>query len=230
MCRVATLLLAFYTLNPIPAALAQNMPHEAGLYVAFNGHLTLVKTSDVNRGFYTNPTIEHGYYSFATNGIQSLSIFAEHVNETRSWQGPWTDYGLNGHTTNYVAIVDESLQLTTIGLETIRTLISESGFRFGVGLGVGYGLGGATANVDTSGKISHYSSAATWNALLLEFMLRAKYTIADFKRYEIAIVAEGRYWGFPAMGPIGQAGAAYNGPGLRALSELGYLAGVSVGF
>jgi hypothetical protein len=228
LCRFAAFFL-LYTLYPIPSTLAQNMPHEAGVYVAFNGHKPLVKTNDVNRGFYTNPTIEHVYYSFLTNGVQSLSVFAEHVSETRSWHGIWTDVS-SRNPKSYAADVDESLQMTTIGLETVRTLISISDFRFGAGLGVGYGLGGASADVDTSGKIAHYSSEPTWNALLLEFMLRMKYSVVYIHGTEIALVAEARYWGFPTMGPLSTTNTAYNGPGLRALSELGYLAGVSIGF
>jgi hypothetical protein len=232
-CRgiVLSIILLSTLLCPLSTR-CQNMPHEAGLYVAFGGHLPLVTTNDANRGFYTNPTIEHGYYSFVTNGVQSLSVFAEHVSETRSWHGIWSVPTSAGVPPSFPADVDESLQMTTVGLETIRTLISESDFRFGAGLGVAYGLGGATADVrdSASHQLTHYSSQTAWNALLLEFMLRAKYTIAMVNHKEIAIVAEGRYWGFPAIGPIGEAGSAYNGPALRALSELGYLAGVSVGF
>jgi hypothetical protein len=208
------------------------MPHEAGLYVAFGGQKALVKVSDANRGFYTNPAIEHAFYSFTTNGIQSLSVFAEHVSETRPWHGLWSNPTNAGISHTFIADVDESLQMTTIGLETVRTLISESDFRFGAGLGVAYGLGGASADVRDSAThtLAHYASHAAWNALMLEFMLRAKYTISMVDKKEIALVAEARYWGFPAMGPIGEAGSSYNGPGLRALSELGYLAGVSIGF
>jgi hypothetical protein len=231
LCRVAAILL-LYTLYPIPYTLAQNMPHEAGLYVAIGGQKPVIASSDQNRGFYTAPTIEHAYYSFLTNGVQSLAVFAEHVGETRSWHGIWTVLTSAGIAPTFPADVDESLQMTTIGLETIRTLISESDFRLGAGLGVGYGLGGASADVRDSNShhLTHYASENAWNALLLEFMLHIKYSIAMVGRYEIAFHAEGRYWGFPAMGPIGSAAGAYNGPGLRALSELGYLAGVSIGF
>src|ERR1051325_2498556 len=90
--RPTLLFVLSFILHPsslILSASAQNMPHEAGVYVAFNGHKPLVSANEDNRGFYTNPTIEHVYYSFLTNGVQSLSVFAEHVSETRHWSGKW---------------------------------------------------------------------------------------------------------------------------------------------
>src|ERR1035437_592728 len=105
-------------LYPLSTTRGQNMPHEAGFLFAANGQASLVKANDVNRGFFTNPTIEHFYYSFVTNGVQSLSLFLEHVQETRGWNGMWTDPMLNGGSINFPAHVDEQLQMTTIGLET----------------------------------------------------------------------------------------------------------------
>lgn len=207
------------------------MPHEAGLLMAVNGQTPLIKSNDINRGFYTNPTIEHVYYSFLTNGVQSLSIYAEHVNETETWSGTWTNQLLNGGSQNFPATVRESLQLTTIGLETVRTLLSISDFRLGAGVGLGFGLGGADAEVrDTSGSLASYSSATAWDALMVSFLVRLRYSFRVATDREVSVIGQVRYWGFPAIGPIANGGSQYNGPGVRALSEVGYLAGVSLGF
>jgi len=221
----------FYTLYPIPQTLAQNMPHEIGFWFAENGQLPLIKPDDMNRGFFTNPTIEHLYFSFATNGVQNLSFFVEHINETQSWKGTWTNFVGNDHQVSFPASVDESLQMTTLGFETVRNLISESGLRIGAGLGVGFGLGGASASVkDTLGNQTSYSSATYWDALLVELLVRVRYSLIVTSSYDIGIMLQGRYWSFPAFGPVASGGQAYNGPALRGVSELGYLAGVSVGF
>jgi hypothetical protein len=210
---------------------AQNMPHEVGFWFAVNGQKSLKDADETNRGFFTNPTIEHLYYSFATNGVQSVSFFVEHVDETRNWNGMWAPYAL-GKNPPYPATVDESLDMTTVGFETLRNFISEGGFRFGAGLGVGYGLGGASANVRDSvtGSQTSYSSATLWNAFFADLLIRVRYTVYVSDSYEIAIQLMGRYWSFPAMGPIGNGGEAYNGPSLRAVSEIGYMAGIAVGF
>ncbi len=211
---------------------AQNMPHEVGIWFASNGQLPLITADNTNRGFFTDPTIAHGYYSFESNGVQSLSFFVEHISESRSWSGTWTNPTLNNGSNNFPATVSENLQLTTIGLETVRTFISEDGFRCGAGLGLGYGLGGASAQVldkATGGTESHYSATA-WNGLELAASLRVRYSVYVSGNLDVGLLAMGRYWGFPLIGPLGNSGAAYNGPALRVLSELGYLAGVAVGF
>jgi hypothetical protein len=208
------------------------MPHEIGFWFAENGQLPLIKSDDANRGFFTNPAIEHLYYSFATNGVQSVSIFVEHINETRPWNGTWTNYLYNDRfDTITKASVDETLQMTTLGFETVRNLISESGLRVGAGIGVGFGLGSASATVrDTIGNKTNYTSATDWDALLVELFVRARYSLIVTSNYDIGIMLQGRYWSFPALGPVASGGEAYNGPALRAVSELGYLAGLSIGF
>ncbi|HET6399913.1 MAG TPA: hypothetical protein VFH95_00790 [Candidatus Kapabacteria bacterium] len=212
------------------AARAQNMPHEAGFWFATNGQKPLLARDEINRGFFTNPTIEHLYYTVATNGVQALSVFAEHVDETRSWQGTWTNFFFSGER-NFPASVEENLNMTTLGLETVRNFISVSGFRFGMGLGIGYGLGGASANVrDSAGTATQYSSATLWDAFLLTAFARIRYSILVTPSYDLGIMLMGRYWSFPAIGPVGAGGEAYNGPQLRAISELGYLAGIAIGF
>jgi hypothetical protein len=219
-------------LHPSSIILAQNMPHEVGFWFAENGQKPLITPDEINHGFFTNPTIEHLYYSFATNGVQSVSFFVEHVNETRDyWNDAWPTYAL-GKNPTFPASVEESLDMTSIGFETLRNFISEGGFRLGAGLGVGFGLGGSSANVRDSvtGEQTNYSSATLWDALLVDFFIRARYSVYISDSYEIAIELMGRYWSFPAIGPVADGGNAYNGPGLRALSELGYMAGIAVGF
>ena len=229
-CR--SLLITFIFLLPAASLIrAQNMPHEAGLWIAVNGQKPLIAPDSGNRGFFTNPTIEHLYYQAATNGVQNLSVFLEHTSETRSWDGLWTNFYFNGGQKNVPASVDETLDMTTLGIETVRNLISESGFRFGVGLAIGYGLGGASANVrDTSGTVTTYNSATLWNAFFLSGFARIRYSLLITSSYDLGIMLMGRYWSFPALGPVSSGGEAYNGPSLRAISELGYMAGISVGF
>ncbi|HEX5315926.1 MAG TPA: hypothetical protein VFX22_04670 [Candidatus Kapabacteria bacterium] len=215
---------------PLSTANAQNMPHEAGFWFAANGQKPLIAPDDINRGFFTDPTIEHLYYTVATNGVQALSVFAEHVNETRSWKGIWTNFFFSGEK-NFPASVDENLNMTTLGLETIRNFISVSGFRVGVGLGIGYGLGGASATVrDSAGTATQYSSATIWDAFFLTALARIRYSLIVTPTYDLGIMLMGRYWSFPAIGPVGSGGEAYNGPQLRAISELGYMAGIAIGF
>jgi hypothetical protein len=228
----STILILSIIHYPLSTAKAQNMPHEAGFWFSTNGQVPLIKPNEVNRGFYIDPTIEHAYYSFTTNGIQSLSVFIEHVDETRPWIGTWTNQLFNGGSSNFPASVQENLFMTTLGLETMRTLLSESGFRLGAGLGLGYGLGGASANVRniSTNQTTNYNSINAWSGLFLEGFLRARYSLFVTSQYDFGIMAMGRFWGFPAMGPIGSPGSQYNGPQLRALSEFGYLAGLSVGF
>jgi hypothetical protein len=227
----AFLFLTSYLLLLTSEATAQNMPHEIGFWFAMNGQKPLITPNEINHGFFTNPTIEHLYYSFASNGVQSVSFFIENVNETRPWSGTWATYA-SGKNPDYPASVEESLGMTTIGFETLRNFISEGGFRLGAGLGVGFGLGGTSANVRDSatGLQTTYSSATLWDALLVDFFVRARYTVYQTNSYEVAIQLMGRYWSFPAIGPTGDGGNAYNGPGLRAISELGYMGGVAVGF
>ena len=211
---------------------AQNMPHEVGFWFAVNGQVPLIHSNDLNRGFFTNPTIEHAYYSFTTNGVQSLSVFVEHVDETRPWNGEWTNLMVGNGSTNFPASVRENLYMTTIGLETVHTFISESGFRLGAGLGLGYGLGGASAQVRdlTTGQTTTYNSATAWSGLLLEGFVRARYSLIVTGRYDIGIMVMGRFWGFPTIGPLDGSGSDYNGPPLHVISEFGYLAGLAIGF
>jgi hypothetical protein len=97
---------------------------------------------------------------------------------------------------------------------------------------LGLGLGGASANVtnDTTQQTESHNSGTAWLALLVNASLRLRYTVWTGGQYDISLIALGRIWIFPYIGPTGSSGSAYNGPDLRALSEYGYLAGVSVGF
>lgn len=222
----------FFILQPSSLILAQNMPHEAGFWLAVNGQKPLHAPDESNRGFFTNPTIEHFYYSFASNGIQSVSFFVEHIDETRNWQGSWATYISGKNAGSYPASVQESIGMTMLGFETTRNFITLSDFRFGGGLGLGFGLGGASANVyDSLTKSQNsYSSATLWEAFLVHVFLRVRYSVYSSENYELALQLMGRYWSFPFLGPVANGGDAYNGPSLRAVSELGYMAGISIGF
>ncbi|HEY3875672.1 MAG TPA: hypothetical protein VGM92_09360, partial [Candidatus Kapabacteria bacterium] len=208
------------------------MPHEAGLWIAIHGQKPLIAPNATNEGFFTNSTIEHFYYSFASSGVQSISFFVEHIDETRGWQGEWATYTSGKNAASYPASVQESIGMTTLGFETTRNFVTLSDFRFGGGIGVGFGLGGTSANVyDSATHLQNsYSSATLWEAFLVHVFLRARYTVYSAANYEIALQVMGRYWSFPFIGPVSAGGEAYNGPSLRAISELGYMAGVAVGF
>src|SRR5580693_521118 len=93
---VLQIFIASYIILHTSYLYAQNMPHEIGFWLAVNGQKPLISANETNRGFFTNPTIEHLYYSFASNGVQSVSVFVEHVNETRNWNGMWEDYASYG--------------------------------------------------------------------------------------------------------------------------------------
>jgi hypothetical protein len=208
------------------------MPHEAGVFGAFGGQLALSADNETDRGFFQSPTIAHLYYSFVANGVQNLSVFVENVAETRSRTGTWSEIFLGGGEQNFPAHISENIHLTSIGLETMRTLATVSNFRLGGGLGLSYGLGGTRAEVvnDSSGERKIVTSCNAWQGLMFSAMVKIKYSIFINPEQEIALHVEGRYWGFPYIGPIGECADAYNGPELRTLHQLGYLAGISFGF
>jgi hypothetical protein len=223
-------LLTAYLLLVTSQLFAQNTPREAGIWFAVNGQIPFVNNSQ-SGGFFTNPTIEHAYYSFISNGVQSLAVFAEHVDETRERKQIWSDFFFPDKQVSYPATVTERLYMTTIGLETFRTLWTESDFRLAGGIGVGYGLGGATTDVhnDSTG-VRHTEEVSGAEAGLLIFAaLRVRYSVYTTPNYEVALALLGRYWSFPQIAPTSTARDAYNGRDTP-LSEFGYLAGISVGF
>ena len=121
--------------------------------------------------------------------------------------------------------------MTTLGLEGIRTLIRTDEFRLGIGISLGYGFGGATATVKkiTDGSQQTFESCDTWNGFLVSTFIRARATVYTSSSLDIGITGSARLWGFPSISPLSECMTMYNGPALRSVFEIGYLAGVSVG-
>jgi hypothetical protein len=207
------------------------MPHEAGLLGAHYGQMRLEKETSANRGFFQNADIGHVYFSFLSNGVQSLSVFVERVGETRSRDDIWTDVFIGQQHTGYPAHINENIGVTVVGLETTRTLYVLGDLRLGGTLGLGFGLGGTSADVTRTGTDStmHVTSAFDWQAFQVSFGLRLRYSVYITGSTDYAIIAGARYWGFPYLGPIAPS-ANYNGPDFRNANDLGYIAGIAIGF
>lgn len=207
------------------------MPHEVGLWGAHYGQLRLEKETASNRGFFQNADVGHLYFSFLTNGVQSLSVYLEHVREARSREGVWTDVFVGHQQVGYPAHIDESVGLTVLGLETTRTLCVLGDLRLGGTLGLGFGFGGTTAEVTRTGSdtTNQFSSAFDWQAFQLSFGLRLRYSVYITGSTDYAVIAGARYWGFPYLGPIAPS-SNYNGPDFRNANNLGYIAGIAIGF
>jgi hypothetical protein len=208
-------------------AFAQHTPNDISVSVAFGGQSSLI-TEPNNTHFYRDPFIGRIQAQLVSNGVQSLSAFIETATETETRTGIWAWQP----SPPFDATISENLHMTVLGLETIRTLISESGLRFGVGIGVGYGFGGAwVTTIDNATQTStHSDSFNSWTGLYVTGLLRLRYSVYTKGSWDIGIILTGRYWGYPTIGPLSSPVDNYNGPDLRSLHELGYLAGVSVGF
>ncbi|HET6512461.1 MAG TPA: hypothetical protein VFH43_09740 [Candidatus Kapabacteria bacterium] len=209
------------------ASIAQHTPREIGFSFAIGGQGKLEKKSIENRGFFQDAFIWNLRYQITTTGIQNLSFFAEGVSETREYDA---QEDINGEALTAHHVV--SVAQTTLGLETMRTIVSSGGFRVGIGLGLGFGYGSPSRELTilTTGEKRNEDAASPWLSLLLTAGVRARYTLYRNDDLDIGITASGRYWGFPAIGPSGDHGRKYNGPDFRTLHHVGYLAGVSVGF
>jgi hypothetical protein len=212
-------------------ARAQNMPHEVGFWGAHQGQARLEAASEANRGFFQNVDIGHLYYSFVSNGVQSLAVFVESFGERRDREGVWTDINLGNLPVQYPARMSERIGLTIVGLETSRNVVTLGDLRFGGTLGIGYGFGGTDIDVTKlhTDSTAHYASAFDWQAFLLSFSLRVRYSVYITGSMDIGIVAGARYWGLPYLGPIATS-TNYNGPDLRNSNNVGYIAGIAVGF
>ncbi|MFI5264089.1 MAG: hypothetical protein ACHQM6_06210, partial [Candidatus Kapaibacterium sp.] len=162
--------------------------------------------------------------------VQSLSVVLERVSEERTHSGLWSDIP-NSLSVPYNADIAETLSMTTLGLEGIRTLVRTDEFRVGIGISLGYGFGSATANVkkliDGSQKI--FESCDIWNGFLVSTFVRGRLTVYTTSSLDIGITGSFRVWGFPSISPLSECMDSYNGPPLRSVFEIGYLAGVSVG-
>ena len=122
--------------------------------------------------------------------------------------------------------------MTLLGIEAARTLLRFGDFRLELTLGAGYGLGSASADVRkiTTGERKSFESCDIWHGVYLAGSLRGSYIIYQQEKYDIGLTASFRTWGFPTIGSFGDCKTSYNGPNFTALYEIGYLAGVSVGF
>lgn len=211
----------------ISTSKAQHTASEIGVSFAKSGQGKVEKRSLENRGFFQNAFIYHLRAQVSTNGIQNFSVFLEGVSETREYDAleDLDGKALNSHQTVSVA-------QTTFGIETMRNLISTGGFRVGVGVGLGLGIGSPTREMTilNTGEKRIEDSASPWFSLLLTATVRARYTVYRRDDLDIGITLAGRYWGFPAIGPSSDNVTGYNGPDFRTLHQVGYLAGVSVGF
>ena len=227
--RLVVILIAF--LLAAHSALAQNTPQEIGVWFAPSGQIDLLKNTNGNNGFFQNAFVGRIHYSFASNGIQSLAVTLEQIGETRAYDGRW-DVLDTRSPTSFQAHVSEQLHMTTIGLETNRTILSESGFRLGGGLGSGVSLGNAHATVTdvTTLQTTDHPSNQAWGAINISANLRARYSVYTSGNYDVGVVAAARYWAFPLIGPLGPSPEDYNGPALRSIHELGYLVGLVFGF
>ena len=169
-------------------------------------------------------------YQVATNYVQSLAVVLESISEKRSRIGLWNDFPnlANGA---YTADIAERLTMTTLGIEGIRTLIRTDEFRLGIGVSLGYGFGGATATVKnlTTNTEKTFESCDTWNGFLISTFVRGRFTVYTSNSLDIGVTGSARVWGFPSISPLTDCQSSYNGPSLRSIFEIGYLAGLSLG-
>jgi hypothetical protein len=206
---------------------AQHTKHEVEIAIAFDGQLPLVRNKD-QLGFFTNPFIGRFQYQALTNGVQSLSVFLETVSETRTRD----DLYSSSPRAPFNAQIAESVHLTSLGLEMVRTLLVAGDLRIAGGIDIGFGLGRPTLDVTnkTNDSTEHVESLSTWDGLFAAAIIRGRYTIVRSENWDVGLLLTGRYWAFLTIGPLGEATDIYNGPPFRSVHDLGYLFGVSVGF
>ena len=207
---------------------AQHAPREFEALVAQSGQATLVDNAG-HRGFFTSPFIGRFQGQVLTNGVQSLSVFLESVNETRTYQDLFQLYPRS-------PVVDasfsETMHMSTLGLEVLRTLVVSGSFRMTAGLDLGFGLGTPGEDIRPSDRdtIVHRTSQSTWDGLYASALIRTRLSVFKTGTIDWAIVGVGRYWGFITIGPLGEVTDIYNGPAFRSMHEIGYLAGISACF
>jgi len=220
-------LIVFFVLLSQPL-LAQHTPHEIGVSFAYAGQEPFIYSGNDDPKFFIKPLIWNLRYQVATNNVQSLSIVLEGVSEQRNYSGVWIYDPL---APAYNANVAERMTMTTLGLEGIKTVIRTDEFRLGLGIGLGYGFGGATATVKkiTDGSQQTFESTDTWSGFIVSAFMRMRFTVYTSNTLDIGITGSVRVWGFPSIAPLTDSETSYNGPMLRSVLEVGYLAGVSVG-
>ena len=209
---------------------AQHTDREIGFSFAYAGQVPLFSSNSDHAGFFRQPLIMNLRYQVATNYVQSLAVVLEYVNEQRIYTGLWNDIP-SSSTGAYNADIAQRLYMTTLGLEGSRTFIRTDVFRLGVGISFGYGLGGANATVKkiANGTQQIFDSEDTWNGLFVSTFIRGRITVYTNNSLDIGITGSIRLWGFPSIGPLTVSQSTYNGPVLRSIFEVGYIAGVSVG-
>lgn len=214
------------------SARAQHAKREVALSFAAAGQFPIGTTGDERSGFWREPLILNLRFQVATNYITSASLFLERIGETRTRTDIWSDAPNASLPPPYNASITEQLTMTLFGLEGARTLVRSGDFRLAVAVAAGYGLGSAKADVErlTTGEKKSFESCDIWHGVYLGLSLRGRYTIYQEDDYDIGLTASVRTWGFPTIGPFGDCISSYNGPDFRALYEIGYLAGISIGF
>ncbi|HYM20574.1 MAG TPA: hypothetical protein VEW28_06180 [Candidatus Kapabacteria bacterium] len=206
---------------------AQHTKYDFSASFAYGGQDPFITSGSAR--YFSKPTIWNIRCQVATNFVQSVSIVLEHAVETRSREGLWN----LGTTLSsaYNANISESLSMTSLYVEMIRTIVRTDIFRIGIGADLGYGFGGATANVKriNDHSTTSYDNDSPWTSFFLGALIRARLTIVDTDDLDIGLTATGRYWALPTLGPISHSAGVYNGPDIASTHEIGYLAGVSVG-
>lgn len=211
-------------------ALAQHTRYEFGASFAAGGQYAFI--SDGDGVFFGTPFIWNLRAQLGTNYIQSISAVLERVSQTSSRQGLWSPSGsLVDVTDPYNANITEHLAMYALYVETIRTIARSDLFRLGIGLAFGYALGSADATAErlTDHSTRSYDGSSPWTSFYLGAFTRARITVIDNETMDIGLTATARYWAMPTLGPVAVSVNSYNGPNVRAVHEVGYLAGVSVG-
>ncbi|MFI5264909.1 MAG: hypothetical protein ACHQM6_10380 [Candidatus Kapaibacterium sp.] len=228
---VVTIRSLLFTLVLFPClAQAQHTNHEIGFSFAYAGQAPFVGSGNGQEDFFRQPFIWNLRYQVATNFVQSLSVVLERVSEERTHSGLWNDVP-NSSSIPYNADIAERLSMTTLGLEGIRTLVRTDEFRVGIGISLGYGFGDAMATVKklVDGSQKTFQSCDIWNGFLVSTFVRGRLTVYSSNSLDIGITGSLRVWGFPSISPLSTCSDSYNGPSLRSVFEIGYLAGLSVG-
>jgi hypothetical protein len=214
----------------LPAAYAQHTRYEFGASFASGGQYPFI--SDGSGAFFGNPIIWNLRAQIATDFIQSGSIVLERVAQTSTRQGLWSRSGnLVDITDPYNANITEHLAMYAVYAEMNRTIARTDFVRLGFGVSLGYAIGSADATAES--LVDHtsrsYEGSSPWSSLYLAAFLRARFTVFEDDKWDIGLTATARYWSMPTLGPVAVSMNEYNGPNVRAVHELGYLAGVSVG-
>jgi hypothetical protein len=225
MLVTAVLLLAVTT-----TVQAQHTRSEFGASFAYGGQYPFI--ADGNANFFALPTIWNLRAQLGTNFVQSYSVIFERIGQSSIRQGLWSPRGsVVDPTSAYNANIDEHLAMYAIYFETNRTVIRTDNFRLGVGLALGYALGSADASVENivDNSTRTYDGDAPWSSFYLSIFTRGRLTLYETEQIDVGLTGTIRYWGLPTLGPVAVSMSNYNGPNIRTLHELGYLAGVSVG-